>query len=671
MDSHFRGTLWMILVLFTLPHLNCNMVCPSSCLCNFKGAVKCDGFAIRDIPRQLPTHTYTLLLNGTNMNVINEQSLADQDLLLRFSLTHSHLHTIHPRAFHVAPQLKSVKLSSNDLSTLPALVFSPLITLEQLYLDENQLETLAPDMFEGLVGLLDLDLSRNKLGNPAPDVFDGLTSLRFLNLGRNSMKKLPPTIFHSLTKLRHLLIYNNELEELEPGIFDGLVNLEELKLHHNQITSLPPQVFWSLWNLKILTLSANRLEAIPEKSFYNMPRLRKLTIFNNPLLSLPDQLMGHMPDMRELYLYATNLTTVPGNLFSNMSGLETLNFHYNEWLYELPSDLFCCLPNLHKLSLKSNKLVHLHPQLFSKLTTLNILLLNNNTLQSLPENIFQGLGQVSTLDLMNNHLKTLPGDIFKSNTMLRSLTLSGNPWDCTCSIRAIAKWIRHNEHVILDRDNVLCHSPVYQMLRTVGSLPDEEFSSCNPRVTSYFPTQTDWHEPTKPFHTISASGQTAVVATTTTPPTATSTETQGATQQASTITPTTEPSVLHTTILSTPLQTLQTPITSLPDKDFIPTTENPSTYFMLPFFYDKLVVEQGPDYVHHNPHKGWVYVWFLPSDRVWMGFLMFCHILLVATGLFLILAVMYATYRLNKTMDELKAERACYQALCTEDQDKL
>lgn len=508
-------------------------------------------------------------------------------------------------------------------------------------------------MFEGLVGLLDLNLSWNKLSSPASEVFDGLTNLTYLNLGRNSIKKLPPTIFHSLTNLRWLFIYNNELELLEPGIFDNLVNLVELKIHRNEITSLPAQVFWSLRNLKILTLSSNRLQAIPEKSFYNMPKLSKLTIYNNPLLSLPDQLMGHMPYMVEFYLYATNLTTVPGNLFANMSGLQRLNFHLNEGLRELPLDLFCCLPMLEKLSLKSNDLHYLHPQLFSGLTTLGMLLLNDNKLQSLPENIFQDLRGVTSVDLKNNHLKTIPGDIFLSNTVLKALKLSGNPWDCTCSIRGIAKWIRHNEHVVLDRQDVLCHSPTYQMLRTVGSLHDEEFNFCDAAraTSSYFPT----HEPIKPFHTTSTSGQTSVVASTTTSPTIMSTTTEGTTQQfiIPTITPTQKPFALHTTIQPT---TLQTPTTTLRHKEFLLNTEMPSFYHMSPTFYDRLVAEQGPEFVHHNLHKGWVYVWFLPSDTALTGLLMFCHILFVAAGLFLILAAMFCMYRLNKTMDELKAE---------------
>uniref|UniRef100_A0A3B4YH54 LRRCT domain-containing protein n=1 Tax=Seriola lalandi dorsalis TaxID=1841481 RepID=A0A3B4YH54_SERLL len=218
------------------------------CLCNFNGAVMCVGNALTDIPNL---------------------------------------------AFHVAPQLKSVKLSSNDLSTLPARVFSPLTALEQLYIDENQLETIAPEIFEGLVVLQHLDLRHNKLTSPASDVFDGLTNLTLLNLGRNSIKYLPPTIFHSLPKLLSLSIYNND----------------------------------------------------------------------------------------------------------------------------------------------------------------------------------------------------------------------DNPWDCTCGIRGIARWIRHNQHVVIDKEDVMCQSPMYQLLRTIVSLRDEEFNFCDTTTVPSFPTLNELHETTQPFHTISTIGQ--------------------------------------------------------------------------------------------------------------------------------------------------------------------
>ncbi|KAF7668354.1 hypothetical protein LDENG_00020420 [Lucifuga dentata] len=520
-------------------------------------------------------------------------------------------------------------------------------------------------MLEGLVGLQTLDLKRNKLTSLAPDVFSRLTNLTFLNLGRNSIKKLPPTIFHCLTNLRELMLYNNELEVLEAGIFDKLVNLEELKVHQNRIASLSPKVFWSLRNLRVLGLSSNQLQAVPEKSFYNMPKLSLLALFNNPLLSLLDELMGHMPYITKFYLFGTNLTTVPDNLFANMSGLLELNFHLNEKLRELPSELFCCLPNLQKLSLRSNDLQQLHPHLFSGLNTLTTLLLNDNKLQSLPEGIFQDLLRIDFIDLKNNHLKTLPGEIFSANRGLRHLSLSGNPWDCTCSIRGIAKWIRHNKYVVQDREDMMCHTPTFR--RILDSLHDDKFEFCDvTEVTSHDPTQitqaSTMHK-VQEIEYISTSGPASTIAskptkeipTTPASPTPTIKFTRPATIPA--ITPNFISDAESATTRSTS-SSFHTPASTLLHEELLSTTEIPSNHYWSPPFYDKLVVEQGPEFVHHIYHKPWVYVWFLPSDAASAGFLMACHIFLVATGLFLILASMYGMYRLNKTMEELQAECA-------------
>lgn len=74
-----------------------------------------------------------------------------------------------------------------------------------------------------------------------------------------------------------------------------------------------------------------------------------------------------------------------------------------------------------------------------------------------------------------------------------------------------------------------------------------------------------------------------------------------------------------------------------------------------------LVIGQGPMYIHHNFHRGWVYVWHLPSNTVTIGFRMFGHIVLWALGLFLILAAMYSIYRLSRTIDKVEAEHAHYE----------
>uniref|UniRef100_A0A4W5PHH2 LRRCT domain-containing protein n=1 Tax=Hucho hucho TaxID=62062 RepID=A0A4W5PHH2_9TELE len=170
--------MWSVLLfLLVQPLLTDSMVCPSSCMCNLEGAVKC--------------------------------SLAMLPFMLRLGISHSPLDTIHPEAFHVAPQLLSIKLSSNTLSSLPSRVFSPLVSLEQLHLDDNRLESIAPVLFEGLANLNELDISNNAIAHLDPNVFHSLSSLRYLNLGRNSLQQLPPTLFHSLTRLQAVTLSGN------------------------------------------------------------------------------------------------------------------------------------------------------------------------------------------------------------------------------------------------------------------------------------------------------------------------------------------------------------------------------------------------------------------------------------------------------------------------------
>lgn len=625
----------MVTLLLMLPHLKCSTACPDSCRCNFSTAVMCEGNGITDVPKQIPAVTSLLQIHNTSVTVINEQSLAGLDLMLRFSLTHSLLHTVHPEAFHRTPRLKSVRLSSNHLSTLPPRVFSPLTQLTQLQLDMNRLETIAPETFKGLSNLLKIDLSWNRLWSLAAGLFDGLANLQVLNLGRNSIKKLPPMIFKPLANLESLLLYHNKIETLHVGMFDGLDNLVELKLHHNLMASLPPQVFWPLRKIKTLTLSANQLQTIPEKSFYYMPKMEKLTIYNNPLLSLPEQLMGHMPDLTEFYLYMTNLSTLPANFFANMSGMTTLNIYANKQLSDLPSDLFCCLPILDELSLKYNNLVQLHPQLFSRLPKLKLLYLNDNKLQGLPENTFQALEHVSTIDLKNNHLTTLPGEIFLTNSALKSLSLSGNPWDCGCGIRRISKWIKHNQDVVVDKNELVCNTRDDRARRTIGSLTDDDFLHCDaPLFKSYLPTQT-----TK----LTSEPQSAPAPTPTTTP-----RPQRLTKGSTVVTS----PVSHTTTL--PL-TPQASTSSLLDTDPILPFQAPSVHMPAVFFH-KMVLETGREYVHNHRRYSSVFIWFLPSGATSSWFLMFCHILLVAAGVLLCLAVLYFLYRHNKRINELRAE---------------
>ncbi|KAI4899980.1 hypothetical protein NFI96_001448 [Prochilodus magdalenae] len=588
--KHMSDSMWLVLLLLQLASLlPLGLFCPSHCMCFPEGRVRCTG-AITDIPPMEASHTFLLSLNNVSMKILKAQSLQPLSLLLRLRITYSLLDTIHPEAFYSSPQLRSVMLSNNALSVLPLRVFSRLGNLEQLFLDGNQLASLSADTFEGLGNLTELDLSKNQITQLDENVFQNMLNLNYLNLAANLLRSFSRTLFRNLDQLKSLILYSNQLETLEEGSFDGVPNLLTLMLNKNQIREIPPRVFWRMPSLLTLTMSGNQLQYLPAESFYFLQNLTKLTIFNNPLLSLPDQLVGYMPRLQELYLYNTNLSTVPWNLFANMTGLKILNFHLNEKLSSLPRNLFCCLPNLEKLSLKSNHLQHLHPDQFSKLRDLKILLLNENVLQSLPAKIFHNLPHLSKLELSHNSLSYLPGDVFVEANSLQSLTLGHNRWDCVCSIVDLVEWIKGNQKVVTDLEDVLCHGPHDLQNHKLISLTHDSLH-CGITTASnrydFVMTEVSYFPPLRSTEKVQS--------------------------------------------------------TSLTKEPFYKINE----------FYDTVVFDSCPNIVHSNRYKGWVYLWTIPATGLYSGLLLALHIVLIATGVILIVASAYVLYRLNKVVWEL------------------
>uniref|UniRef100_A0A672QDU0 Si:ch211-117l17.7 n=1 Tax=Sinocyclocheilus grahami TaxID=75366 RepID=A0A672QDU0_SINGR len=448
-------------------------------------------------------------------------------------------------------------------------VFSEQSNLEQLQLDGNQIASISSELFEAMVNLTELNLSKNRLSQLDAHVFQSLTKLNYLNLADNQLRNLPKTLFHNLRQLKSL----------------------------NQIREIPPCLFWHLPSLLTLSMSANQLRYIPSESFYYLPNLTKLTLYKNPLISLPYQLMGHMPRLQELYLYETNLSTLPWNLFANMTNLRALNLYFNNKLTSLPKSLFCCLPNLKKLSLKNNNLRELDPELFSKLISLKILMLNENKLESLPSAIFRNTLRLEILDLNHNYLMYLPGDVFVHARVLKDLSLSGNKWNCDCSIMGIAEWIRENPKLISDLDKgVTCYEPYRLENHPLQTLTYEELH-CGVFQTTFI-------------------GTNAI----TTPVT---------------------PNPHYTFITATSL------LSPTPDHIYLKQGNGNKNDLA---FYDTIVLENEPEIVHNNHYNGWVYLWTVPSTGPYSGFMMALYIVLSVTGVVLIAASLYVLFQLHKMM---------------------
>uniref|UniRef100_A0A3Q2DDY6 LRRCT domain-containing protein n=1 Tax=Cyprinodon variegatus TaxID=28743 RepID=A0A3Q2DDY6_CYPVA len=286
-------------------------------------------------------------------------------------------------------------------------------------------------------------------------------------------------------------------------------------------------------------------------------------------------------------------------------------------LETLHPTMFRSLTKLQRLRIYHNELVLLERGIFDQLVNLQSLNLHHNQINHLPPQVFWSLGNLTELTLSSNHLQYVPSKSFYNMPELKKLTIYSNPLlslpdELMGHMPHITQFYLNNRLKYLHPDlfhmltkmNILfgnpwdCDCAIRGLTRWLKqNVHVDEFSYCDEkRATTILQTQTDSYKETETSHYTS----------------------------------------VNPFEKSTPLET--------------------TTYSK--YFYDILVVQQGPAYVHHKIHKGWVSVWFLPSGSALVGSIMFCYILLLAMGLALVLAAIYSMHRLNTAVDKLKAKCA-------------
>ncbi|XP_044296770.1 platelet glycoprotein Ib beta chain [Varanus komodoensis] len=82
------------------------------------------------------------------------------------------------------------------------------------------------------------------------------------------------------------------------------------------------------------------------------------------------------------------------------------------------------------------------------------------------------------LYLNNNQLTFIPSGFFDRLKNLHTVSLWGNPWDCTCNILYLRSWLQWQQNRTMYR-NIVCTSPAHLEGRIVTYLlEDEILSTC-------------------------------------------------------------------------------------------------------------------------------------------------------------------------------------------------
>jgi Leucine-rich repeat (LRR) protein len=345
--------------------------------------------------------------------------------------------------------VRSIQMSSNQLSGSIPPELGNLSNLEELYLPSNQLSGSIPPELGNLSHLAYLSLRENQLSGSIPPELGNLSNLEELCLPSNQLSGSIPPELGNLSNLKELTLANNQLSGSIPPKLQNLTNLRNLSLDQNQLSgSIPPEL-GNLSHLGCLSLEVNQLSGSIPSELGNLSYLMYLNLSSNQLSgSIPpelgnlndlvylslhfNQLSGSIPpelgNLKNLWLLCLNSNQLTGCIPSDLGNLSNLNYltlEKNQLSGSIPPELGN-LDKLENLYLSSNQLSGRIPPELGNLSNLEALLMSSNQLSgSIPPE----LGNLSNLDwlyLDNNQLSgNIPLELGNLNNLLH-LDLSSN-----------------------------------------------------------------------------------------------------------------------------------------------------------------------------------------------------------------------------------------------------
>ncbi|GAA6069107.1 SLIT and NTRK-like protein 5 [Tachysurus ichikawai] len=205
------------------------------------------------------------------------------------------------------------------------------------------------------------------------------------------------------------------------------VNCQERKIEC--ISDLNPKPY----NPKKMYLTGNYINSLHSSEFVDSTGLDLLHLGNNRISIIHNKTFSELHNLRRLYLNGNLIERLTDDMFS---GLERLQFLYLEY----------------------NVIREIEPATFVQVPNLQLLFLNNNLLKTLPLGVFMG-SNLARLNLRNNHLRYVPVDgVLEALMSLVQIDLFENPWDCSCLIVEMKKWLEELSSGIVVND-VICESP--------------------------------------------------------------------------------------------------------------------------------------------------------------------------------------------------------------------
>lgn len=291
-----------------------------------------------------------------------------------------------------------------------------------------------------------VNLQRNNLGSIPTGAFSESKGLISLHMQHCQLREIGSQAFKGLKKLIYLYLSNNEISTIKPGAFEDLTELTYLYLDGNQISDLSKGIFSPMINLFILQLNDNKLRELRPGTFMGAKDLRWLHMSGNELTTLHPGSLDDVENLAILHLDRNKMSTYPSAAMSKLRVVEELTLGRNP-MRTIPDIAFQSFGRyMEKLSL------------------------DNMGLEKFADGAFTGVTAVKSLHLDNNKLKFLPKSLDFGT--ITNLTISNNPWSCTCQLAPMRRWMDSSRN----RPDAVCASPAQQKGKQVRD--STAFSGC-------------------------------------------------------------------------------------------------------------------------------------------------------------------------------------------------
>ncbi|NWX32965.1 ISLR2 protein, partial [Notiomystis cincta] len=180
---------------------------------------------------------------------------------------------------------------------------------------------------------------------------------------------------------------------------------------------------------------------------------------------------GLPSNVTTLSLSANKISSLPRGAFAEVTQVSSLWLAHNEIAAIEPGAL-AVLVQLKNLDISHNQIVEFPWRDLRNLSALQLLKMNNNRMAAVPQDAFRTLKDLRSLRINNNRFATLAEGIFDSLGSLSHLQIYNNPFECSCALQWLKRWMESTLISIPEKDSIACALP--ERLRGVplAKVPD-------------------------------------------------------------------------------------------------------------------------------------------------------------------------------------------------------